>query len=245
MCLAVVVGGIASIVLSKNPLIRRAAQLTSTPQRTISTTPVVIVPDSAITQTLKIAIGAFYAICFQRALETTIAQLYAETPRLTPGSLSWEAISDRSLVTVVQLTAYVIWLSLYYIGNVRLYFQVPPSSPVQQILVHSTLTLSLSAFYLFAATIGRPSYNQLYLILLILMLDAVFPMTLYEVLRARERAQWVVRGIVQSSAIFLIILYVPESEYTDPVWSISMLTLMFLQLFVGVPYEYYLNKRRK
>ncbi|MFC9678424.1 hypothetical protein [Streptomyces sp. NPDC056948] len=186
----------------------------------------------------KIAIAAFYAICVQRAFETSVQKFTAEPPRIRFDSGDLEAhIESDQVVLVCQLLAVLTWMGLFYINNVRLYFLIPVGRSIRRALAHMTLTAALAQFYFLAATIGSPSVNQLLLISGILFTDAIFPIAIGPVLSSRLRTIWVIRGAVQTSFIFWILFFVPPVHYVRVEWSAIMLLLMLVQLFVLAPLE--------
>ncbi|MGW7510541.1 hypothetical protein ACWGJ0_22915 [Streptomyces massasporeus] len=193
----------------------------------------------------KIAIGAFYAICVQRAFETSI-QTLDESPldvQFDAGSLSMH-VTSQQVVLICQLLAMLIWMGLYYINNVRIYLLIPEGKPFRRKVTHVVLTIALAQFYFLGATIGNPTVNQLLLILGILVIDAVFPLVIGAVRSRRTRFIWVLRGSAQTAFVLWILLFVPAAHYVQVKWSVIMLLLVLVQLFVIAPLESYYMRRR-
>ncbi len=186
----------------------------------------------------KIAIGAFYAICVQRVFESVISNLNHTTPRLLVSVTKIDFLFEKGdYILVCQLLSFIIWLSLYYVHNVRLYFLVPAHQSFRRALTHIMLTVALGQFYFLGATTGDPSTNQLLIILSILVIDALFPLILGSILSLRARITWVIRGILQAGTVMLILLFVDPQSYTHIEWSAGMLTLMLIQLVIIAPIE--------
>jgi hypothetical protein len=194
----------------------------------------------------KIAIAAFYALCVQRIFETTISSLNMSTPRISISSsgVTVDATSHQ-VVLLCQTLALLIWLGLYFINNVRLYLLVPESALARRTLVHVVLTVALSEFYFLAATTGRPSTNQILLILSIIVIDALYPLILGQVLSLRSRVFWVARGMLQTAGILCILVFVRHSDYGRVGWSAAWLGLMLTQLLVIVPAELHWRRRSR
>jgi len=192
-------------------------------------------------ETYKIVIAAFYALCLQRVAETAITSFKASSPRIAVyrGDLVVE-VSQQQGVLLCQLLAFIVWLGLYYINNVRHYFTIPASAPRRRLLAHLTLTACLVQFYFLGATIGQPGVAQLLLILSICAIDACYPLVLGPVLDRRSNREWLVRGVLQIAGIASILLFVSPDSYSDLVWSVVWLALMLLQLLVFAP----LDRRR-
>ncbi|MFD5913476.1 hypothetical protein ACFWHL_32650 [Streptomyces massasporeus] len=195
----------------------------------------------------KIAIGAFYAICVQRAFETSI-----QTLDRSPLDVTFHAgnpdisVTPQQIVLICQLLAMLIWMGLYYINNVRIYLLIPEAKPFRRKVTHVVLTVALAQFYFLGATIGSPSVNQLLLILGILVTDAVFPLVIGAVRSRRTRVIWVVRGSAQTAFVLWILLFVPASHYGQVRWSVIMLLLVLVQLIVIAPLEsHYMRKRSR
>ncbi|MFJ8053724.1 hypothetical protein [Streptomyces luteogriseus] len=200
---------------------------------------------AAFREPYKIAIGAFYAICVQRAFETSI-QTLDQSPldvQFEAGSLSVH-VTSQQIVLICQLLAMLIWMGLYYINNVRIYLLIPEGKPFRRKVTHIVLTIALAQFYFLGATIGSPSVNQLLLILGILVIDAVFPLAIGAVRSRRTRLIWVLRGSVQAAFVLWILLFVPAAHYVQVRWSVIMLLLMLVQLFVIAPLESHYMRRR-
>ncbi|MFF7735808.1 hypothetical protein [Streptomyces sp. NPDC007984] len=193
----------------------------------------------------KIAIGAFYAICVQRAFETSI-QTLDRSPldvRFDAGRLTVN-VTPQQIVLICQLLAMLIWMGLYYINNVRIYLLIPERKPFRRKVTHVVLTIGLALFYFLGATIGSPSVNQLLLILGILVVDAVFPLAIGSVRSRRTRLIWVLRGGAQTAFVCCILLFVPAAQYVQVKWSVIMLFLMLVQLLVIAPLESHCMRRR-
>ncbi|MEX1652235.1 hypothetical protein ABZ960_03510 [Streptomyces pseudovenezuelae] len=195
----------------------------------------------------KIAIGAFYAICVQRAFETSIQVLDR-----SPLDIHFDSggarinLAPQQIVLVCQLIAALIWMGLYYINNVRIYFLIPDQEPFRRKLTHIVLTIALAQFYFLAATIGNPTVNQLLLIIGILLADAIFPLVIGGVRSRRTRFVWVLRGTAQSTFVICILIFVPASHYTRVRWSVVMLLFMLVQFFVIAPLEsHYMRKKNQ
>lgn len=197
------------------------------------------------TEPYRIAIAAFYALCVQRIFETTISSLDGSSPRISISSSGLDVdATSHHVVLLCQTLALLIWLGLYFINNVRLYLLVPDSALGRRTLVHIVLTVALSEFYFLAATTGRPSTNQLLLILSIVAIDALYPLILGRVLSLRYRVFWVVRGVLQTAGILSILVFVSHSDYGRVEWSAAWVGLMLTQLLIIVPAELHRRWRR-
>ncbi|MCF1648451.1 hypothetical protein [Streptomyces indiaensis] len=202
---------------------------------------------AAFREPYKIAIGAFYAICVQRAFETSIQTLDRSPLDVTFHAGSPDInVTSQQIVLICQLLAMLIWMGLYYINNVRIYLLIPEAKPFRRKVTHVVLTVALAQFYFLGATIGSPSVNQLLLILGILVTDAVFPLVIGAVRSRRTRFIWVVRGSAQTAFVLWILLFVPASHYGQVRWSVIMLLLVLVQLMVIAPLEsHYMRKRNR
>jgi hypothetical protein len=185
----------------------------------------------------KIAIGAFYAICMQRIFESTITEFNASPVPVSIHETFRLELGRKHVVLLCQLAAFIIWLGLYYINNVRIYLLVPDVKTLRRTLTHIILTIALAQFYFLGATVGEPGTVQVFLILTILLIDTLFPIVIGSVLSARIRQVWVGRGLAQSALIALILWRVPPADYGAIKWSAGMLGLMLVQLLILGPIE--------
>lgn len=194
----------------------------------------------------KIAIGAFYALCVQRLFDTCIDHFNANPPDVD--LQHWPVTIDfgeSGNLLLIQTCAILIWIGLYHLNNVRLYFGISDVAHFRRHLTHITLTVALGLFYFLASTSGRPSSNQLLIILGIVAVDAIFPLIIGDVLELRFRKVWFVRGVLQSAFVLGVLILVPESQYTDRVWSVALLVLMLVQLLVLAPLDSLMQRRRR
>ncbi|MFJ5668481.1 hypothetical protein ACIQAR_22595 [Micromonospora chalcea] len=182
----------------------------------------------------KIAIAATYSLCLQRCYETSISILHA-TPLRVTSFKGLSAFEGVHLVLLFQAVGYITWLSLNFIHNMGLYLFVPAEPIRRRLLVHGHLTASLTLFYLFGATVGKPTHNQLLLILGLLFLDLLFPLFLKGVLPNRVRWLWFLRGWAQLAGVFWIGWRFKEDQLMNPLFSLLFMALMLIQAVVFTP----------
>ncbi len=184
----------------------------------------------------KIAIGAFYALCLQKAFDTAITffqahPIYLRDPRAAL------TVTPEQGVTALQLGAYIIWVSIYFLHNGRLYFQLSPHPPRRRIMSHGIMTAGFALFYFFGATLGNPGRQQLVLIAAIMVTDMIFPANLAEITRLRARLLWAARGVTQLAFVAFLILHFDDEQLADIWWAVALFALLVLQLLIIGPWE--------
>ncbi|MFI5937059.1 hypothetical protein [Actinoplanes sp. NPDC051494] len=184
----------------------------------------------------KIAIGAFYALCLQKAFDTVIAFFQKQPVDLSDPHAAI-TISSGQMITILQLGAYIIWVSIYFLHNGRLYFQLRPYPAGPRIRAHGTMTVGFAIFYFFGATLGHPGRLQIALIATIILVDMAFPLHLGGIARNRARVLWVLRGAAELAFVLALFRKLSDDQLTTIWWALVLFMLLVAQLFVVGPWE--------
>jgi hypothetical protein len=192
----------------------------------------------------KVAIGAFYALCVQKIFDTAIEHFNQFPPRFVLTTFPVEAdLGSGGELVLLQGAAILIWIGLYHLNNVRIYFTIPEAANIRRGATHVTLTIALGLFYFLASTVGRPSSSQLVIILGIVVVDAIFPLVIGDVLSLRMRTIWIIRGVLQSAFVIVVLVSASDQNLRATGWSAALFCLMLLQLFVLGPLGGHLQRR--
>ncbi|SDT32405.1 hypothetical protein [Actinoplanes derwentensis] len=184
----------------------------------------------------KIAIGAFYALCLQKAFDTVIVAFQAGPVDLSDPR-SPASVTSAQWTTVLQLGAFVIWVSVYFLHNGRLYFRLRPQPARRRLLAHGIMTVGFALFYFFGATIGKPGRLQLALIAAIILTDMIFPLSLVGVARRRARVLWALRSAAELMFVAILFIRLRDDQLASVWWAAALFTLLLLQLLFIGPWE--------
>jgi hypothetical protein len=176
---------------------------------------------------LKIGLGAFFALCVKQAFDTSLA--YIRSPqRPTLDIVSFMHAPSRfdpQLAVIFVLLGYLIWFAMHFSYNLRLFFRLQPGP--NRVLAYINLAATLSLFYLLAASIAPPNQNQLFLILLLLFVDATLPIGgLSFALTSKLRTWWLIKVAIEVGIATAVLKLIPEAQLSSSFWALIALLLI-------------------
>lgn len=163
-------------------------------------------------QPALVALGAFYALCLERAFDSFLQHIDLDTDLTsTVQGLSWSAWDNDFVVLLVGLVTYILWLSTFFLYGIRIYLRIPHDTSLIGPFIG--YAVSLSGFYFLAASIGPPRQIQIVFILIITssrLLVPGLPVLRRDPLAAR--VLWGAKTIVAIGLPLAALMFVPADE---------------------------------
>jgi hypothetical protein len=184
----------------------------------------------------KIALGTLYALCLAQSFATTVTYIRHSHAAFDSHRIE-SVVTNHAVVAVADLAAYVIWISLFFLYNTRLYMLVPTNPGRTRVTAYAGLTLAFGAFFFFATSLGAASRTQCLAISLVIFSDIIFPLHLGVVTHAKARIWWLARDLCQFALAFSVFLLTSNAVMRNPIWIYLLLAALILQLFIA-PLEF-------
>ncbi|MGI5228099.1 hypothetical protein [Actinoallomurus sp. CA-142502] len=191
----------------------------------------------------KIALGTLYALCLQRGFDS-VYSYFQRHPVPFDTLLTHNSPSSDSSLVVALLAGYVLWLSLFFLYNARLYMLLPERPARRRIMSYAGLTLSFGAFYFFGASLGPPSRVQVFAVCLIISADLMLPVYLGVVTQNSARVLWAFRDLGELAVAISVLTLTSDHTIKKPIWVYLLLAVLIIQLFIAPrEFRYQLRSR--